>query len=152
MIDVQDPLHPKLAGPLRRRFPEEPARGSVVQFQYAFVTDEEGLKIFNIADPNHPVPIPGARVSLAEATKLYIARTYCYVADGKDGVAIVDVERPDHPHLAMLYNAEGRMNDVQDVKIGSVAQSMFALVADGKNGFRVVQMISPENVPENAGF
>ena len=29
---------------------------------------------------------------------------------------------------------------------------MFALVADGKNGFRVVQMISPENVPENAGF
>jgi hypothetical protein len=29
---------------------------------------------------------------------------------------------------------------------------MFVLVADGKNGLRVIQMISPENVPEHAGF
>ena len=29
---------------------------------------------------------------------------------------------------------------------------MFALVADGKNGLRVIQMISPENVPESMGF
>jgi hypothetical protein len=29
---------------------------------------------------------------------------------------------------------------------------MFALVADGKNGLRVVQLISPDTVPEAAGF
>ena len=29
---------------------------------------------------------------------------------------------------------------------------MFALVADGANGLRVVQMISPENVPGHMGF
>ncbi len=29
---------------------------------------------------------------------------------------------------------------------------MFALVADGHNGLRVVQLISPENVPEHMGF
>src|SRR5437667_9529160 len=29
---------------------------------------------------------------------------------------------------------------------------MFALVADGKNGMRVLQMISPDNVPEHMGF
>jgi len=29
---------------------------------------------------------------------------------------------------------------------------MFALVADGKNGLRVLQMISPENVPTYMGF
>ena len=29
---------------------------------------------------------------------------------------------------------------------------MFALVADGKNGLRVLQMISPENVPGYMGF
>ncbi len=51
-----------------------------------------------------------------------------------------------------MYNAEGRLNDAQAVQIGSISASMFALVADGKNGFRVIQMISPENVPENAGF
>ncbi len=66
VIDVQDPLHPKLAGHYGGDFLRNP-RAVVVQFQYAFVTDEEGLKVFNIADPNHPVPIPGARVALAEA-------------------------------------------------------------------------------------
>ena len=29
---------------------------------------------------------------------------------------------------------------------------MFALVADGKNGMRVIQLISPDTVPEAAGF
>ena len=44
------------------------------------------------------------------------------------------------------------MNDTRAVQIGSVSASMFALVADGKNGLRVLQMISPENVPEAMGF
>jgi len=51
-----------------------------------------------------------------------------------------------------LYNAGGALNDTRAVQIGSVNASMFALVADGKNGLRVIQMISPENVPESAGF
>jgi len=38
------------------------------------------------------------------------------------------------------------------VQIGSVNASMFALVADGKNGLRVLQMISPENVAGHMGF
>ncbi len=29
---------------------------------------------------------------------------------------------------------------------------MFALVADGRNGLRVIQLISPENVPGHMGF
>jgi hypothetical protein len=29
---------------------------------------------------------------------------------------------------------------------------MYALVADGKNGLRILQMISPENVPGHMGF
>ena len=34
----------------------------------------------------------------------------------------------------------------------SVNASMFALVADGKNGLQILQMISPENVPGHMGF
>ena len=123
-----------------------------IQFQYAFVSDDEGLKVFSLLDPDHPVPVPGAFVRLAEANRLYAARTYVYVANGKEGLAIIDIERPEHPHLYQMYNAEGRLNDVRAVQIGSVSASMFALVADGRNGMRVIQLISPENVPENAGF
>ena len=74
------------------------------------------------------------------------------MANGKEGLAIIDVEHPEHPHLFQMYNAEGRLNDTRAVQIGSVSASMFALVADGRNGMRVIQLISPENVPENAGF
>ena len=50
------------------------------------------------------------------------------------------------------FSAGGKLNDVRDVQIGSVSASMYALVADGHNGMRVVQMISPENVPGHMGF
>ena len=45
-----------------------------------------------------------------------------------------------------------RLNDTRAVQIGSVSASQFALVADGKNGLRVVQLISPDTVPGAQGF
>jgi hypothetical protein len=38
------------------------------------------------------------------------------------------------------------------VSIGSVNASMYALVADGHNGLRIVQMISPDTVKGSSGF
>jgi hypothetical protein len=151
VVSVDDPMHPKLVGSYGGDFLRNP-RAVAIQFQYAFVTDEQGLKIFNIADPAHPVPIRGAALPLANAQRLYLARTYAYVADGADGLAIVDIQRPEHPRLEQMYTAEGRINDARAVQIGSINASMFALLADGKNGLRVIQLISPENVPEHMGF
>ena len=151
VVSVEKPTQPELKGHYGGSFLKNP-KAVAIQFQYAFVTDDEGLKVFNIVDPDHPVPVPGAVVPLAEANRLYAARTYVYVANGKEGLAIIDVEHPEHPHLYQMYNAEGRLNDTRAVQIGSISASMFALVADGRNGMRVIQLISPENVPENAGF
>src|SRR5205823_985867 len=36
--------------------------------------------------------------------------------------------------------------------VGSVSASQFALVADGKNGLRILQLISPDTVPGAPGF
>src|SRR5439155_23422262 len=38
------------------------------------------------------------------------------------------------------------------VQIAAVNASMFALVPDGKNGLRVLQLISPDTVPGHMGF
>ena len=51
-----------------------------------------------------------------------------------------------------MFNAGGALNDTRAVQIGSVNASQFALVADGKNGLRVVQLISPDTVPGAKGF
>lgn len=148
-VSVEDPKNPRLLWQYTGGFLRNP-RAVAIQFQYAFVTDEEGLKIFDLSDPDRPRP--GASLRLADAQRLYVARTYAYVANGAEGLAIVDVERPTEPHLLMMYNAEGALNDTRAVQVGSVNASMFALVADGRNGFRVLQLISPENVPEHMGF
>ena len=106
----------------------------------------------DLTEPTKPKLIPGAFVPLKNARRFYLARTYAYVADGADGLAFIDIKDPAHPRLERMYNADGALNDTRAVQIGSVNASMFALVADGKNGFRVIQMISPENVPEAMGF
>jgi hypothetical protein len=51
-----------------------------------------------------------------------------------------------------MYNAGGALDDTRAVQVGAVNASMYALVADGRNGLRVLQMISPENVPGYMGF
>ncbi|MDB6123177.1 MAG: hypothetical protein JWQ71_2170 [Pedosphaera sp.] len=127
-------------------------RAVSVQFRYAFVTDDEGFKVVDITDPIKPKLIPNATIPLKNAQRFYLARTYTYVANGPEGLAFIDITNPEAPKLECMYNADGALNDTRAVQIGSVNASMFALVADGKNGLRVLQMISPENVPGHMGF
>jgi len=65
----------------------------------------------------------------------------------------VEVEKPDAPRLDQIFTAEGQLDDVNDVKIAMVAASAFAFVADGKNGLRVLQILSPWDDPGHfSGF
>jgi hypothetical protein len=151
VVDVDKPEQPRLIAELTGGFLKNPKAISI-QFRYAFVTDDEGLKVIDMSDPTLPRGIPGAVVRLRDAKKLYVARTYAYVANGAEGLAIIDVENPERPRLDQMFNADGALNDTRAVQIGSVAASMYALVADGKNGLRVLQMISPDTVDGAAGF
>jgi len=150
IVDVDRPSQPRLIGELAG-YLHNPKCVSV-QFRYAFVTDDDGLKVIDISDPANPRPVRGAVVPLRHPHKLYVARTYAYVADGSDGLAIIDIQHPDRPHLDQMFNAGGLLNDTRAIQIGSVNASMYGLIADGKNGFRVLQLISPDSVPGSAGF
>src|SRR5213075_2402442 len=143
VIDCTDPMHPKLAGQYTGDFLRNP-HCVAIQFRYAFVTDSEGLKVLDITDPYRPEPIRRAVVGLRNPGRLYVARTYAYVANGPEGLAIIDVKNPEAPRLDQMFNADGQLNDTRAVQIGSVNASQFALVADGRNGLRVVQLISPD--------
>ena len=147
----KDGSHPRITGEVTNGFLRNP-RCVAIQFRYAFVTDDEGLKVLDITDPDHPVPVLGGFVRLRNAHRLYLGRTYAYVANGPEGLAIIDVENPERPRLDQMFNAGGALNDTRAVQIGSVNAAQFALVADGRNGLRVVQLISPDTVPGAAGF
>jgi hypothetical protein len=124
----------------------------VLQFRYLFVTDAEGLKIIDVTRPAEPRLIPGATLALASAGKLFVSRTYAYVANGRHGLAIVDVERPMHPRLLTEFTANGELRDVRDVVVASTNASLFAYVADGSGGLKVLQLTSPASQPNFYGF
>src|SRR5204862_4593110 len=82
---------------------------------------------------------------------IYLARTYAYVAAGRHGLVILDIENAAYPKVDQVYNAGGCIDDLHDVKLGITYTSQFAYLADGKNGLRIVQLTSPET-PGNEGF
>jgi len=128
-------------------------RGIAVQFRYAFAADRDGLKVLDVTDLAQPKLVANALVPLEDARNVYVARTYAYVSAGKQGLATIDVEKPDAPKLDQIFSAEGQLNDVNDVKIGVVAASAYAFVADGKSGLHVLQIISPWDDPTHfSGF
>jgi hypothetical protein len=110
------------------------------------------VKVIDVTDPEHARAVSGAAVPLAEANNIYVVRTYAYVAAGKQGLVILDVEQPEHPRIDQVFNANGKINDAHDVKVGMTNVSLFAYIADGHNGLRVVQLTSPESTPGNYGF
>ena len=152
VVDLDNPLSPKVTATIGAPELDDP-RGIAVQFRYAFVVDRYGLKTLDATDLAHPKPIETGRAALEDARNIYVARTYAYVAAGKNGLGIFDVENPEAPRLDQVFNANNQMRDVNDVKIGMVAGSVFAFVADGYNGLRVLQIISPWDDPAHfSGF
>lgn len=152
VVDLDNPLAPRVTASVGAPALNEP-RGIAVQFRYAFVVDRDGLKVLDVTDLSRPKPVASARVPLEDARNVYVARTYAYVSAGRQGLAIIDVEKPEAPKLDQLFTAGGQLNDVNDVKVGMVAASAFAFVADGKNGLRVLQILSPWDDPAHfSGF
>jgi len=148
IVSLNDPLNPRIVSRIALNHPHAVA----IQFRYGFVSDDDGLKVIDVTDPERAHLVEGAGVQLRDARDVYLARTYAYVADGKDGVAIVDVKQPEKPRLDQLYNAEGKVNDARQVKVAMTNASLFAYVADGKNGLRILQLTSPETMATYAGF
>jgi len=152
VVDLDNPLVPKITATIGAPFLDDP-RSMAIQFRYAFVVDRSGLRILDVTDLAQPKSVPNAFVPFEDARNVYVARTYAYVSAGKQGLAIVDIENPTAPRLDQFFTANGQLNDVNDIKIGMVAGSAFAFVADGRNGLRVLQIVSPFDDPAHfSGF
>lgn len=148
VVSIENPEKPVITSIIDDTFIKHPTHVQA-QFRYAFVCDEEGVKILDITDLARPRPV--THMPLTEAKKIYVARTYAYVAAGHEGLVILNVENPEKPFVDQIYTADGQINDLHDVKLGISYVSQFAYLADGKNGMRIVQLTSPET-EGNDGF
>jgi hypothetical protein len=148
VVSVDKPLQPTLVAEV----PLSGARASALQFRYLFVTDNEGLKAIDVTDPKQPRLVGGNTIALPNAHRVYLARTYAYVAAGADGLVIVDIERPEAMREYQRFTAGGAIVDARDVIVATTNASLFAYVADGKGGLKVLQLTSPESQPKFYGF
>ena len=148
VLDLDQPLQPRVAATI----PVRDGRATALQFRYLFISDGEGFKVADVTWPEAPRLIDGARVALSDAQRIYVARTYAYVAAGEQGLAIINVTSPEAPQLHSLYNAEGALSDARDVVVATTNASLFAYVADGRHGLKVLQLTSPESQPRFYGF
>ena len=133
VVDVSDPMHPRIAGQLTNGFLKNP-RCISVQFRYGFITDDDGLKVVDLTEPTRPAALPRATVRLNHAGTFHRRAHLRLYRERPRGLAIVDVENPEAPRLDQMFNAGGALNDTRAVQIGSVSASQYALVADGKTG------------------
>jgi hypothetical protein len=148
VVDLSDPLAPKTVATV----PLADARASVLQFRYLFVTTAAGVEVVDVTQPAHARTLPDARLDLADARGLFAARTYLYVANGAEGLAIVDIELPAQPRLLTHYDANGAIRDARDVVVAATNASLFAYVADGAGGLKVLQLTAPDTQPNFYGF
>jgi hypothetical protein len=147
-LNIDNPLKPVVTSVIQLAG----MRSFATQFRYLFYTSETGLGVVDITDPSQPVLVKDSAVALADARKLYLARTYAYVAAGEDGLAIINIEKPEAPVLDQMFDGEGQLKDTSDIVIGTTNASLFGYVADGDFGFKLLQLTSPSSQPNFYGY
>ena len=151
VVDINEPLKPKVVAEIGSPALVKP-KVVAVQFRYAFVLDREGMKVIDVTFPDQPKFVAGALVPIKEANDIYVARGYAYIAAGSEGLVMVDILKPEAPKIEQTFTAEGKINDARGVRVAATYSSLFAYVADGKNGLRVIQLTSPESQPNYFGW
>ncbi|MFZ2508428.1 MAG: hypothetical protein WAW79_08165 [Steroidobacteraceae bacterium] len=148
IVDLQQPLKPVIVASL----PLHDGRASALQFRYLFVTDADGLKVVDVTRPGQARLLPESSLPLGATQGIFVARTYAYVANGPQGLAIVDIGQPERPRLLQQFTADGEITDARDVVVASTNASLFAYVADGSGGLKVLQLTAPDTQPNFYGF
>ncbi|MGJ8663853.1 MAG: hypothetical protein ACSHWU_09390, partial [Marinicella sp.] len=148
ILNLNDPLKPKYV----KRIEFNQPQAIQIQFRYAFLTDADGLKVINITNPEQAQLIENNTIALSTARKLHLARTFAYVANGNEGIAIIDIKNPEKLKLLTKYNANNSLHDAYDITVATTNASLFAYVADGDGGLKVLQLTSPSSQPKFYGF
>ena len=148
VLNLDSPLKPKVVSTL----PFNDPRAVMQQFRYLYVTDADGLKVVDVTNMDQPKILNDVLIPFDDAQRVFLSRTYAYVAAKHQGLGIVDITVADQPKLYALYNADNQLNDARDVVVAATNASLYAYVADGVNGLKVLQLTGPDIQPKFYGF
>ena len=131
--DVRDPIYPTY---VRRFSYAGDFRGVCVIDSIAYLACEQmGVLIYNLASPD-TVPV-GQIDTPSNARNIAVVGNYAYVADGRSGVAIIDVSGIENPRLVTIFDTPEYANDVFVI-------DDYAYVADGEGGLQIIDVGDPQ--------
>ncbi len=106
----------------------------------AYLARNDGLAVFDVADPAVPEQI--ARLSLPATQGLTLDGDRVYLAGGSHGLHVADLSIPDRPSLIATHDTPGRVLDVR-------IRGKYAFLADHRQGLTVVDLSRPDR-PQTA--
>ena len=102
------------------------------------------LEIADASQSFTPPKLLGELLLSSEPNALTVNGNYLYVADGSDGLRIIDVGNPTAPIEIGFFKTDGFVRDV-------FVKGTYAYVADDWKGFRIIDISNPSS-PSQVGY
>jgi hypothetical protein len=120
----------------------------------AFVaTGPGGMAVVDISDERNPrlVTTFNAGGAINDARGIDYADNRAYIADGANGLRIIDITTPAQPALVGTINMGENgvpINDAESVAMATIPFNTFAMVSDGANGLRAINLTDFRDIRE----
>ncbi|MHA2053093.1 MAG: LVIVD repeat-containing protein, partial [Candidatus Hodarchaeales archaeon] len=135
ILDVTIPASPTEVGVCRvYDFTE----GVDVENGHAFFASYSGLTIVSY-DPNNPSSpsVVGFLATTGDAYDVDVINDYAYIADGSNGLVIIDISTPSNPQVI------GQIGTTN--ALGVFINGSSAYIADGQDGLAIIDISNPQN-------
>ena len=147
VVDVSNPANPHSLSFFASYWVRKALRVHVADGQAYLAGYDDGLLIVNVADPYHLTKTCHYRLP-SNANALAVSGHNLYLADGWQGVKVVDVAEPANPVVAGVLGPSAELNSsAQDI----VLAGSHAYIADNGGGLRVLDVSDPAN-PAEVGY
>jgi len=142
IVNVADPANPAFVAQIGT---SSYILGSAVRDHTLFIAGGDSIRIYDIADINHPHRVGGCR-AYGFARQIALAGDYAFVAAGMGGAVVFDISHPQTP-LRIGYYLTG--DEVYDI----VVKDRLIYALDSETGLFILRFDPPTQVvKEQPGF
>lgn len=134
-IDVSDPSNPQILAYYPKNWYSTSEVYLAVSNNILFAVDRDQLYTFDVSNPSNPTAI-GAYADLYDPKGIAIAGDFAYIADGEEGLRILNIQNPAAISQTGILDTPGDLTDL-------LVSGGYAYLADASQGLRVVNISNP---------
>jgi hypothetical protein len=143
-IDISDPFNPEIMSYYPQAWSGTSEVYLAISNNLLYIVDRDQLYLFNVSNPANP-SFFGSYPSLTDPKGISIAGDYAYIADGENGLRVLDIQNPANISEAGSLDTPDDLTDL-------VLSGDYAYLADASQGLRVVDIRQPASPAEAGSF